>query len=96
MLYFEDCPQAKKFAAEFSRKMLDKAPGLEVALVHQEYEKGQLAKAIRDVQIKIENHKLERFPSVPLMGLGVTAACRETRQPAVALDVRRHADCSRC
>ena len=87
LLHFDDAEQAREFAAQYSRKMLDKAPGLEVALVHHKYEDGQLAKAIQEVQVKIENHKLERCPSVPLLGLGVTATCRETRQPAVDLDV---------
>ena len=86
LLHFDDAEQAREFAAQYSRKMLDKAPGLEVALVHHKYEDGQLAKAIQEVQVKIENHKLERCPSVPLLGLGVTATCQETRQPAVALD----------
>ena len=87
LLRFDTRDQAKDFALQFSRKMLDEAPGLEVALVHHEYANGQLAKAIQEVQIKIENHKLGRCPSVPLLGLGVTATCRETRRPAVALDI---------
>ena len=87
LLRFDTLEQAREFAAQYSRKMLDEAPGLDVALVHQEYEDGQLAKAIQEIQIKIENHKFERCPSVPLLGLGVTATCRETRQPAVDLDV---------
>ena len=87
LLRFNDLEQAREFAAQYSRKMLDEAPGLDVALVHHEYTDGQLAKAIQEIQIKIENHKLERCPSVPLLGLGVTATCRETRQPAVDLDV---------
>ena len=87
LLRFNDLEQAREFAAQYSRKMLDEAPGLDVALVHHEYTDGQLAKAIQEIQVKIENHKLERCPSVPLLGLGVTATCRETRQPAVDLDV---------
>ena len=55
-------------------------------LVHHEYSAGELARAIREVQIKIENYKLERRPSVPILGLGVTATCRETRHPATRLD----------
>lgn len=87
LLQFEDKDQAKTFAARFSGKVLDEAPGLEVALVHHKYDAGQLAQAIQEIQIKIENHKLERCPSVPLLGLGVTAVCRESQRPAVTLDI---------
>ena len=87
LLQFDTCAEAKTFAAQFSRKMLDEAPGLEVALVHHEYQNGQLAKAIQAIQIKIERQKFERCPSVPLLGLGVMATCRETRLPATSLDV---------
>ena len=87
LLSFKTSGQAKTFAAQFSRKILDEAPGLEVAIVHHEYEDGQLAEALQAIQGKIEKHKLERTPSVPLLGLGVTATCRETQRPAVALDV---------
>ena len=87
LLQFEDKEEAKTFAAKFSRKALNEAPGLEVALVHHKYDTGQLAQAIQEIQIKIENHKLERCPSVPLLGLGVTAACRESQRPAVTLNV---------
>ena len=86
LLRFDDHGQARNFAAQFSRKMLDEAPGLEVALVYHEYLDGQLAKAIQEIQIKIENHKLERLPSVPLLGLGITTMCRETRRPAAEWD----------
>ena len=87
LLQFENKEEAKTFAAKFSRKALKEAPGLEVALVHHKYDTGQLAQAIQEIQIKIENHKLERCPSVPLLGLGVTASCRESQRPTVAPNV---------
>ena len=87
LLKFDTCDEAKTFAAQFSHKLLNEAPGLEVALVHHEYQNGSLAKAIQAIQIKIERQKFERCPSVPLLGLGVTATCRETRLPATSLDV---------
>lgn len=77
---------AKEFATRLSREVLDKAPGLEVAIAHQEYQEGQFVQAVRNIQVVIEKQKLERRPSVPLLGLGVTAACRETRLPAVGTD----------
>ena len=86
LLRFDDSGQARSFAAQYSRRMLDKAPGLEIALVHHEYADGQLAEAIQAIQVKIEKRKCERCPSVPLLGLGVTATCRETQHPATSLD----------
>lgn len=86
LLKFAGETEAKQFAARFSRKVIDTAPGLEVAIVHEEYTTGRLASAIRRVQIAIEREKLERRPGVPLLGLGVTATCRETQLPATATD----------
>lgn len=86
LLKFAGDIEAKKFAARFSRKVIDTAPGLEVVIVHEEYATGQLASGIRRVQIAIEREKLERRPGVPLLGLGVTATCRETQLPAIKID----------
>lgn len=82
MLQFASLSEAQQFAKLYSRKILNKAPGLEVAIVHQEYAQGQLAYGIRCAQIAIEREKLERVPQVPVLGLGVTATCRDTRLPA--------------
>ena len=86
LLRFADLEGAMRFSGRFSRKLLDEAPELEAAIVHHPYENGKLTSAIQEVQVKTEEHKLERCPAVPLLGLGVTAACRETLRPAVDLD----------
>ena len=104
LLRFDGNTEAKDFAARFSRCVLDRAPGLEVVIAHRSYSSGQLAPAIGNVLTDIERCKLERQPSVPVLGLGVTAACRQTRLPAihsckeddylpVAASVRARRDC---
>jgi hypothetical protein len=86
LLQFADDTRAKRFAAEFSRRVIDTTPGLEATIVHHLYADGQLAEAIRSIQVMIEREKLERQPNLPLLGLGVTATCRETQLPATAID----------
>ena len=69
LLQFEDKEQAKTFATKLSRKTLDEAPGLEVALVHHKYDIGQLAQAIQEIQIKIENLKHRAMSFCSAFGL---------------------------
>lgn len=87
LLRFESLEQSKAFATQYSRMLLDEAPELEIALVHHEYSKEQLSTAILEIQAKMEKKKFERCPSVPLLGLGVTATCRETQRPAITVDL---------
>lgn len=77
---------AKSFAAKYSRALHDEVPGLEVAVVHKEYTSGNLARALNEIQIELARAKTERTPSVPLLGLSVTAPCRETGLPATGFD----------
>ncbi len=86
VLQFASRDAAKAWTAAYTRRLLEKAPGLEMAVAHRYYEKGALARALRALlQVDLARAKTERRPSVPLLGLGVTAVCRETGQPAVAL-----------
>lgn len=73
--------QARIFAGRYSRWLIDHAPGLDAVLAHQEYTDG-FAGALDALLAKVARAKFERVPSVPLLGLGVTAACRETGLPA--------------
>lgn len=77
---------ARSLAARYIRRLRDEAPGLEVALVHKEYDDGSLARTLLDIQIELARTKTERLPSVPLLGLSVTASCRETGLPACGFD----------
>lgn len=85
-LLFPDIATAKRFAARHSRTLFDEAPGLETAIVHREYESGRLAEAWQTIGTDLKVRKLRRNPSAPLLGLGVTARCRETGLPAAVLD----------
>jgi hypothetical protein len=83
---FDTYEDARCFAAHYTRLLYDKAPGLEVVLVHEEFENERLAAALQNLQIKLARAKTERSPSVPLSGLSVTASCMETGQPATNID----------
>ena len=85
-LRFGDKDQAKTFASRFSRRLMDRAPGLDVVIVHQPYDEGELATALLALQVKIAAAKTARRPSAALCGLGVTERCRETGLVAGAID----------
>jgi hypothetical protein len=78
--------EARSFAARYTRILHNDAPGLEIAVVHKEYEEGDLASTLQDLQIELARAKTERLPSVPLLGLSVTASCRETGLVACGFD----------
>ncbi|HXK58585.1 MAG TPA: hypothetical protein PLP42_01705 [Acidobacteriota bacterium] len=79
---------ALQFAARYTRILHDRAPGLRVAVVHKEFESGNLAEALNEIQIELARAKAQPIPSVPLLGLSVTASCRETGLPATGFDRR--------
>lgn len=84
-LRFSDAQQARSAMTRLSRRVHDEAPGLEFAAVRCDYSSGDLARAILDAGVKLQQEKLRRRPSAPLLGLGVTAACVETHLPATRL-----------
>lgn len=86
LLCFSGDAQARDFAARYTRKLHDSAPGLEVVVAHESFQPGKLAEAIGHLQMKLARARLERAPSVPQLGLSVTAPCRITGLPAAGLD----------
>jgi len=86
ILSFQDQTRARDFVTRYSRLLYDKAPGLEVAVVHHCFEPGGLADAMHKLQLDLSVAKLERMPSVPQLGISVTAACQITGLPAVGFD----------
>lgn len=82
LLEFECEDEAKDFAGKYTRSLLETTPGLIVALVHHPYMKGNLASAIREIQVKLARFKTERVPSAAQLGLGITARCQITGLPA--------------
>lgn len=87
VIRFDTLEKARDFTARYTRLLYDEAPGLEVALVHKEFQSGGLARALREIQIELARAKTERTSSVPLLGLSVNASCRETALPAMGFDV---------
>ncbi len=75
--------KSRRFAAQFTRNLFDNAPGVEVVIAHRAYQDGELAKALRALQVDLSREKLERRPDAPLLGLSVTASCAHTGLPAV-------------
>lgn len=86
ILRFGDIEQARGSVARYTRRLHDEAPSLEVAVAHRSYGAGGLADAIEKLQVDLARAKLKRLPSVPQLGLSVTASCRITGLPAVGFD----------
>lgn len=85
-LLFSDMNEARKFARRYTRLLADRAPGMEVAVFHKEYEDGNLARAVSEIQTAVAESKTRRKPSVPVLGLSVTEKCAITGLPAVGVD----------
>jgi len=86
LVRFEGREDARDFAARYTRRLYEEAPGLEVVVEHLEYEPGGLAPAIQQLQVLLACAKLERVPSTPQLGISVTAPCRLTGLPASGFD----------
>lgn len=89
VLRFAGSGRHRDFAAALSRRVLDDAPGLRVAIHHQPYDAGGLGQALVDGMTELAKAKAAYRGSAPLLGLGVTAACAQTRLPASEIDVDR-------
>jgi len=86
VIEFDTQDAAREWTARYSRWLLDTAPGLDAVVAHRRYEKRSLAWALKALQVDLERSKLERRPSVPQLGLSVTASCAITGRPAVGVD----------
>jgi hypothetical protein len=92
MIIFASLEDAISFSRHLTSKILCDAHGLEVVLVHKEFdwqgekalggESGVVSCAMKMLALKKANH----FSSSPILGLGVTAACAFTGLPAVGYD----------
>lgn len=78
----------RSFSARFTRDLFDKAPGVEIVIAHRPFHDGEIARALRALQVDLAREKLERRPDIPLLGLSVTASCGHTGLPAVGFDSR--------
>ena len=82
VLRFDTKVDARNYVAGYTRRVLKRAPGLDVAIAHFEYETGQLARGLLALQVKLEKAKLDRRPQAPQLGLSVMAPCAVTGLPA--------------
>ncbi len=89
ILEFDSLASARRWTALYSRWLQDTAPGLEVVVAHRCREGRPLAWALKALQVDLARAKLERRPSVPQLGLSVTAPCAVTGLPATAVDDAR-------
>lgn len=85
VLLFKDRDCAVKFTRTLSEKVLKEAPGLKIVVAHsQPFEWGKkLSATIDSLKKELERKKREYNPSVPLLGLGVSASCLSTGLVAV-------------
>ncbi len=88
-LLFADRGRAREFVTRLSLKVLSKAPGLDVVAAHvDEVDLGTdvLVDKVREALRVLADKKARRRGSLPLLGLGTTAACQSTGLPAVGTD----------
>ena len=85
VILFKDLDCATRFTKFLSEKVLREAPGLKIVVAHSQFFDwgNKLSCIIDDLIKKLEQKKREYNPSVPLIGLGVTANCISTGLCAV-------------
>jgi len=83
---FDNLDDARTWTGLYTRWLQGEAPGLEVVVAHRPYDGPSLAWGLKALAIDLVRAKLERRPSVPQLGLSVTAACAVTGLPANTLD----------
>jgi hypothetical protein len=89
VILFRDKDYAISVLKYLSLKLLKEAPGLTIVAAHQTFDweqTGSLKATLDDlIQNQIEQSKNARQPSVPLLGMGVTASCMSTQLPAIGM-----------
>jgi len=91
VILFASYELAVAFARRLTRQVLLEAPGLQLVLVHQNFDwqsqsLGGKSGVVKRAMNCLAARKANRTGSWPLLGLGVTAACVFTGLPAVAED----------
>jgi hypothetical protein len=92
VLLFRTEEYAKEFTNKLTRKILHEAPGLNLVVAHElfDWDTDSLQKVIdkKLIQGKLENEKRKPRPSMPILGMGVTANCNSTG--LVAVDISKY------
>jgi hypothetical protein len=86
VIIFQSHNDAVSFTKILSKRVLEKAPGLNLVVAHKyfDWEVDRLRDVIDDLIGKeLDIKKQQRIPSAPLLGLGVTATCNSTQLPAI-------------
>ncbi|MEH2196104.1 MAG: hypothetical protein V7K98_26145 [Nostoc sp.] len=86
LVLFKSREIAVRFTQILSRRVLEEAQGVNLLVAHADFdwESQNLYSIVESLKKNdIERQKYERIPSVPLLGLGVTASCNSTQLPAV-------------
>lgn len=86
VLLFKSYDDAISFTKILSSRVLREAPGLNLVVAHKPFDwKLNSLRETLDSLMKneLESKKRQRIPSVPLLGLGVTASCNSTQLPAI-------------
>ena len=87
VLLFRTQENAKEFTQKLTKKILHEAPGLNIVVAHKEFDwdKDLLQEVIdkKIIQGKLEAEKRKPRPSVPILGISVTANCNSTGLVAV-------------
>lgn len=84
-ILFRDGEQARQTTGRLTRSILKDAPSLTVVAQHTPFEWGadDLKKKREELLQSLAAHKQSRQPSVPILGLGVSAVCQSTGLPAI-------------
>lgn len=84
VLIFRKRAEAHAFTRQLTHTILKTAPGLQVIVTHSAFEWNQdvLAHKLSALRKAANRKKHERYPSMPLLGLGVTADCQFIDLPA--------------
>ncbi|PXF59091.1 MAG: hypothetical protein C4B59_12135 [Candidatus Methanogaster sp.] len=85
VILFRGKELAIKFTKQITRRVLVKAPGLQLVVCHTDFDwdKPQLTQAVLDTVCDVNKKKHNRGVSSHVLGLGVTADCQYTGLPAV-------------
>lgn len=86
VILFRDKNVSRKFVQKLTLRLLKEAPGLTVLAQHFDgfdFSSDSLYEARKTLEANMRAHKLSRLPSIPTLGLGVTATCDSTGLVAV-------------
>lgn len=87
VILFREKGNSRRFVERLTFDIMKEAPGLTILVQHNdEFEFGvnapHLPKALDDLRLLVQVHKLSRPGNSPLLGLGVTTSCDSTGLPA--------------